>query len=173
MQNTASHDGLIAVVAMTPNGTIGLDGGMPWKLGSDLRRFKRVTMGGILIMGRKTYDSIGRPLPGRRSIVITRNESWHADGVERAGGTDQALSATAGERATGRQAFVIGGAQIYRQMIGLCSEIWLTRVHSGVVGDTILDIDRSNFRVFEQTRHPVSPRDDVPTEFLRMARVNS
>ena len=75
---------LTAVVAMTPSGVIGRDGDMPWRLRSDLRRFKKLTMGGVLIMGRRTYDSIGRPLPGRRTIVITRNPDWSAEGVESA-----------------------------------------------------------------------------------------
>lgn len=158
---------LIAVVAMTPAGVIGRNGDMPWRLSSDLRRFKSMTMGGTLIMGRKTYDSIGRPLPGRRTIVVTRDETWSAVGVDVAGSPDAAV-----EMATG-QAFVVGGAQIYRQLIDRCDEIWMTRVWSGVDGDTILSFDLSQFRLIEQTRVPQSARDDVPTEFLRLKRQNT
>ena len=74
---------LIAVVASTPDGVIGQDQTMPWRLSSDLRRFKKLTMGGTLLMGRKTYDSIGRPLPGRQTWVLTRNPDWSVDGVHR------------------------------------------------------------------------------------------
>lgn len=153
---------------MTPGGVIGRNGEMPWRLGSDLRRFKRMTMGGTLLMGRRTYDSIGRPLPGRRTIVITRNDGWSEPGVERAASPDEAL-VLAGQC----RAYVVGGAEIYQQLLPLCDELWLTRVWSQTPGDTILRIDLSHFQLIEQTRHPASARDDVPTEFLRLARRNS
>ena len=86
------QDELTAVVAATNRGVIGRDGDMPWRLSTDLRRFKRRTMGGTLIMGRKTFDSIGRPLPGRRTIVLTRNRQWSAAGVETAAGPDEAIT---------------------------------------------------------------------------------
>lgn len=156
---------LTAVVAMTPNGVIGHDGNLPWRLSSDLRRFKRLTMGGVLIMGRRTYDSIGRPLPGRKTIVITRNPTWSADGVQRAGSPEEAVKMAGNSRA-----FVVGGAEIYRQLLPQCTDIYLTRVWSEVAGDTKLAIDLSEFRVIEQTRLPASPQDDVPTEFVRLIR---
>ena len=159
---------LTAVVAMTPTGVIGLDGDMPWRLSSDLRRFKQLTMGGVLIMGRRTYDSIGRPLPGRRTIVVTRNPEWSSAGVDSALNPEKALEMAGQDRC-----FVVGGAEIYRQMLPHCHELWLTRVWSTVEGDTKLSIDLSQFRVIEQTRVPASARDDVPTEFLRMIRENS
>lgn len=162
------HGRPTAVVAMTPTGVIGLDGDMPWRLSSDLRRFKRLTMGGVLIMGRRTYDSIGRPLPGRRTIVVTRNPEWSSAGVDSALNPEKALEMAGQDRC-----FVVGGAEIYRQMLPHCHELWLTRVWSTVEGDTKLSIDLSQFRVIEQTRVPASLRDDVPTEFLRMIRQNS
>ncbi|MGI9471137.1 MAG: dihydrofolate reductase [Rubripirellula sp.] len=159
--------GATAIVAMTPSGVIGLDGDMPWRLSSDLRRFKRLTMGGSLIMGRRTYDSIGRPLPGRRTIVLTRNPDWSAAGVERAASPESALEMA------GDSAFVVGGAEIYRILLPACDHLLLTRVWSTVKGDTKLSIDLSEFQVIEQTRVPASARDDVPTEFLRLFRRNS
>ncbi len=157
---------------MTPSGVIGRDGDMPWRLSSDLRRFKKLTMGGILIMGRRTFDSIGRPLPGRRTIVISRNEAWSAEGVERASGPQEAIGLALGsDRPT--PAFVVGGAEIYRQLLPKCSQIFLTRVWSGVSGDTKLEIDLSDFEIIEQTRVIAAARDDVPTEFFRMTRRNS
>ncbi|QDT02876.1 Dihydrofolate reductase type 3 [Rubripirellula lacrimiformis] len=156
---------ITAVVAMTPSGTIGLNGDMPWRLRADLQRFKRMTMGGALIMGRKTYDSIGRTLPGRRTIVVTRSSQWSAAGVDRASSPDEAI-----QMAVGQPIYVVGGAEIYRQLLPKCQEVWLTRVWSSVVGDTQLSIDLSDFRVLEQTRVPSSPRDEVPTEFIRLFR---
>ncbi|TWU34243.1 dihydrofolate reductase [Novipirellula artificiosorum] len=157
---------LVALVAMTPSGVIGKDGDMPWRLSSDLQRFKRMTMGGTLIMGRKTFDSIGRPLPGRRTIVITRNADWTVAGVTRAASPEQAV-ALAGDA---KPAFVVGGAEIYRQLIPFCGEVWLTRVWSSVSGDTILTIDLSQFEQIEHTRLPASAKDDVPTEFSKLRR---
>jgi dihydrofolate reductase len=153
---------------MTPTGVIGRDGDMPWRLSSDLRRFKRLTMGGVLIMGRRTYDSIGRPLPGRRTIVVTRSQDWSAEGVDRAASPQAAL-----EMAGNQRTFVVGGAEIYRQLLPRCTHLYLTRVWSDVEGDTKLEIDLSDFRVIEQTRFPASARDDVPTEFLRLVRRDS
>ena len=153
---------------MTPTGVIGLNGDMPWRLSSDLRRFKQLTMGGVLIMGRRTYDSIGRPLPGRRTIVVTRNPEWSSEGVYSAPNPEKALKMAGQDRC-----FVVGGAEIYRQMLPYCHELCLTRVWSTVEGDTKLTIDLSQFRVIEQTRVPASARDDVPTEFIIMTRQNS
>ena len=170
-ENSSSNDPIrptaTAIVAMTPTGVIGLDGDMPWRLSSDLRRFKRLTMGGTLIMGRRTYDSIGRPLPGRRTVVLTRSPEWSAEGVERACSPEEALEIA------GNQAFVVGGAEIYRLLLPACDHLLLTRVWSTVKGDTKLSIDLSDFRVMEQTRLPAGERDDVPTEFLRLIRRNS
>ena len=125
-------------------------------------------MGGVLIMGRRTYESIGRPLPGRTTIVVTRNPEWSAEGVMRAETPDQALR-LAGDRPT----FVVGGAEIYRQLLPACTDLLLTRVFSTVSGDTKLEIDLSQFEIIEQTSFPASERDDVATEFFRMARKNS
>jgi dihydrofolate reductase len=150
---------------MTPSGVIGRDGDMPWRLSSDLRRFKRLTMGGNLIMGRKTFDSIGRPLPGRRTIVLTRARDWSVEGVVSATSPAEAVK-LAGQRAT----FVVGGAQIYRELLPRCQHLWLTRVWSSVEGDTTLSIDLSPFDIIAVRRIPASMRDDVPTEFLKMSR---
>ncbi len=155
------------MVAATPSGVIGLDGDMPWRLRSDLQRFKKLTMGGVLIMGRRTYDSIGRPLPGRRTIVVTRNPDWRAEGVESAENPDLALE-TAGDS----RIFVVGGAQIYRAFLDQCQQIYLTRVWSNVRGDTTLTLDLSEFRVSTCMRLPATKTDDVPTEFFRLVRQN-
>jgi dihydrofolate reductase len=174
-------EGLIAVVAMTPSGVIGRDGDMPWHLASDLQRFKRLTLGGVLIMGRKTFDSIGRALPGRRTIVITRNSHWSAPAIQTVGSPQAAADLARRmidqppQDAAARpgRAFVVGGAEVYRQLLPQCHTLYLTRVWSQVHGDTKLSIDLSEFRVIEQTRVPASAGDDVPTEFVRFVRRDS
>ncbi|OYP36725.1 dihydrofolate reductase [Rhodopirellula sp. MGV] len=156
---------LTAVVAISSNDMIGRDGDMPWRLSSDLKRFKALTMGGVLIMGRKTFDSIGKPLPGRRTIVVTRNADWGCEGVEVAHSPEAAVTQSGND-----PAFVVGGAEIYRQLIDRCNQIFLTRVLCEVGGDTELQLDLSEFAVIEQSRIPAGPKDEYPTEFLRLKR---
>ena len=100
---------LSIIVAMADNGVIGRDGDLPWHISEDLKRFKRITMGAPIVMGRKTYDSIGRPLPGRQSIVITRQNDWHSDGVISVPSLDAAIESCG----DAQEAFVIGGAELY------------------------------------------------------------
>ncbi|MES2739799.1 MAG: dihydrofolate reductase [Pseudomonadota bacterium] len=114
---------LTIIVATELAGGIGLQNRMPWHLPEDLAHFKRLTSGHPIIMGRKTFDSIGRPLPNRRNIVVTRNGQWRHDGVEAAGSLEQAMALV------GRTpAFVIGGAQIYQQAIALAERIVRTEI---------------------------------------------
>lgn len=122
---------IVIVVARARNGTIGRDNALPWHLPEDLRHFKATTMGGTLIMGRRTFESIGRPLPGRRTIVLTRDAGWSHDGCERAGSLDEALSRCAGLE----QVFVVGGAQVYAQALPRADRIVLTEVDADVEGD--------------------------------------
>ncbi len=121
------------VVAVSRNGIIGRGAALPWKLRSDLQRFKRMTMGHCLLMGRKTFDSIGRPLPGRQTIVLSRTrETLHDRGYQVA----QDLTQVPALVEPGRQVMVVGGAEIYRQAIEYCSTVWLTRVLADIAGDT-------------------------------------
>lgn len=114
---------LTLVAAIGANRAIGADGGMPWHLPEDLRHFKEVTMGGVMIMGRRTWDSIGRALPGRRTVVVTSDLSWSAQGAEVAHSLPEALL-VAGDR----EVFVVGGGEIYRQTIGVASRLEITHV---------------------------------------------
>jgi dihydrofolate reductase len=120
---------LIAIVAMTPERVIGRDGTLPWHLPEDLAFFKRTTSGHPIVMGRKTYESIGRPLPKRRNIVLTRDPAWRADGVEVIHSPDQ-LPATEGP------VFIIGGAEIYAAFLDKLDELLVSRVHESHPGDT-------------------------------------
>ncbi|MBB3169994.1 type 3 dihydrofolate reductase [Simiduia aestuariiviva] len=125
------------IVAKAENDTIGRDNQLPWHLPDDLAYFKRVTMGKPIIMGRKTFESIGRPLPGRPNIVITRQPDWLAEGVTVCNSVEQAiaLGCNMAEQAGVDEAMVIGGSEIYRQALPLASRLYLTQVHAEVPGD--------------------------------------
>jgi dihydrofolate reductase len=164
----SARPSLTAIVAATAQNVIGLDGDMPWRLSSDLRRFKALTMGGVMLMGRKTFDSIGRPLPGRKTVVLTRNRDWTAQGVETAVDPESALA-----KIGNLQGFVVGGAEIYRLLMPYCDRVLLTRVWSQVAGDTRLEIDLENFQIHGRMRIPAGLRDDVPTEFQDWRRKRS
>jgi dihydrofolate reductase len=166
------QNSLIAIVACTPSGVIGLNGAMPWKLASDLRRFKSMTMGGTLVMGRKTYDSIGKPLPGRETIVLSRSAS-QGEKAEHLHWFDSAEAVLLLANELGKPVYIVGGAEIYKIFFPLCDEIWLTRVWSSVQGDTRIQLPLGDFTVFEQSRHPQTARDSVPTEFQKLRRKNS
>ena len=120
------------VAAIADNGVIGRDGDLPWRLPEDLRLFKQRTMGGALVMGRRTYDSIGRPLPGRTTVVVTRSGEWSADGVLVAASVPEAL-ATAGSHG---EVFVVGGASVYAATLPVADLLVISRVHGSPAGDT-------------------------------------
>jgi len=116
------HD-LTLVVAIDSQRGIGIDNQLPWHLPADLAHFKRVTLGKPIVMGRKTFDSIGRPLPGRRNIVITRNRDWSHAGVEVAGSLEAAIALLGGEAAS-----IIGGAQVFGEAMGAASRMIVTEI---------------------------------------------
>jgi dihydrofolate reductase len=124
------------IVAADERGGIGQGGGLPWHLPEDLKRFKALTMGKPILMGRRTWDSIGRPLPGRRSVVISRQPGLVIEGAEVHGSLEAALDAVA----DASEACVIGGAEIYRQALPRADVIHLTRVHATVEADTFFPL---------------------------------
>jgi dihydrofolate reductase len=136
---------LRAVVAMASNRIIGKDGGLPWRLPGDLKWFKKLTLGHPVLMGRKTMESVGRPLPGRRNVVISRSLTSVPEGFERAAGIDEALALVDAEEV----ASVIGGAEIYRAMMPRCSEVLLSYVFHPYEGDTELPEFESGFELIE------------------------
>ncbi len=140
------------IVAAAANGVIGKDGGLPWSLPEDFRFFKRTTMGRAMIMGRKTFDSIGRPLPGRLSIVVSRDPTYAPVGAVVTRTIDDAVAhAEARKDEWGDEIFVIGGGEIYRQTMPLVDRIYLTRVHQEVAGDAFYpEIDLTRFRVVKE-----------------------
>ena len=150
----------VIVAAVARNGVIGADGGMPWHLPADLARFKRITTDHALIMGRKTFESIGRPLPGRTNIVLTRDESWQRDGVTVAGSLAEAYSIA--DR-LGIDAFVVGGAAVYEAALQDVDVLEITEVDLAPEGDTFFpDIDGSHWQ--EVAREPADGHTYVTYE---------
>jgi dihydrofolate reductase len=161
------------IIAVAENGVIGRNGALPWHVPSDLKTFRRITMGKPVVMGRKTYDSIGKPLPGRDNIVVTRDAGFSADGIDRAASVDDALD-IARRKATERgvdEIMVIGGAEIFALTIPLANRIYLTRIHARPDGDvTFPEPDPRIWR--EVSRSPVTPdpRDDATATLLILER---
>ena len=142
------------IVAMDLDGVIGQDGALPWRLPNDMKNFKRVTMGKPVIMGRKTHESIGRPLPGRKNIVMTRDDDYVAEGCEVVHSVGQAL------RAAGDvdEVMVAGGASVYRALMDRCDRIYLTTVTDRFTGDVHFpDLDLKEWR---ETQHDEHDPDD-------------
>jgi len=142
---------LSIIVAMANNNVIGVDNNLPWRLPADLKYFKAITMGKPIIMGRKTYESIGRPLPGRRNIVITRDREWHVNGVEVANSIDDAMKLLI----DAPEAMIIGGAQIYSAMLPHVTRLYITEIDLDVAGDTYFPETSSlKWRETSREQHP-------------------
>ena len=142
--------GVSIIAALARNRAIGLGNGMPWRLPEDLKRFRRLTMGHAVIMGRKTFESIGSPLAGRNNIVITRSPTWSPSGCVVVRSLEASLAAV-GESQT---AFVIGGAQIYALALPLARRLYLTEIERDFEGDAFFpQFDRSRWREVSRERH--------------------
>jgi len=148
---------------------IGKDNQLPWRLSSDLKRFKTLTMGHHLIMGRRTFESIGRPLPGRQTIIVTRNPNYRAEGCQVVHSLDDALALA--ERQGDSEAFVIGGAEIFAQALPIADRMYLTRVHTIVEADTFFpEFEAGEWETRETSHHPQSKRDQVAHTFRVLVR---
>lgn len=162
---------LVLIVARADNGVIGRDGAMPWHLSADLKRFKRLTVGKPVIMGRKTFESIGRPLPGRHNIVLTRDATWRAEGVTVVANLAEAIAAAGlNPKARAETIFVIGGADVYAQAMPSATRIELTEVHAAPDGDTVFPpIDMSRWRETARAAH--AAEGDTPAyDFVTLER---
>ena len=156
------------VYAVSRNGVIGRDGGLPWHIPSDLKHFKAVTIGKPVIMGRKTWESLPRkPLPGRRNLVISRNVTYHAEGADVMPSLEAALAATAGEA----EVCVIGGAEIFKAALPLAHKIYLTRVLAEVAGDTIMpELSAKQWHELERQSHARGEKDSSAFETITLER---
>ena len=152
------------VVARAQNGVIGRDGKLPWHLSADLKRFKALTMGSVMVMGRKTFESLPGMLPGRRHIVLTRDPNWRADGAEVAHSVAEALELARGERIS-----VIGGADIFELFMPLASRVELTEVLADIDGDTFMPDPRQSaeWRATSREEHPEA---NPPFRFVTLER---
>jgi dihydrofolate reductase len=156
------------LVATDERGAIGRAGGLPWHLPADLKRFKVLTMGKPILMGRKTWESIGRPLPGRLNVVITRQPGLTAAGATVVPSLDDALAA-AGDV---DEVCVIGGAEIYRLALPLTNRIHLTRVHATVPADTFFpELEPSQWHEVSREDHPADERHAYAYSFLELRRI--
>ena len=157
------------LVAMDEKRGIGKDGKLPWRLSSDLKRFRELTMGHHIIVGRKTLESIGKPLPGRQTIVVTRNPSYSVEGCLIAGSVQAAmeLAQARGES----EAFVIGGADIYAQALAIADRVYLTEVHADVAADTFFpEFDRSAWTEIECSYQPADEKNQHACTFRLLER---
>ena len=154
-------------VAIAENGVIGRAGGLPWRLSTDLRRFKADTMGNPIIMGRKTFESVGKPLPGRLNIVVTRHRDWHAEGVDAASSLQDAIRLgreRAADMPEAREICVIGGGEIYGEALPLTDVLHVTHVLAAVDGDTFFPaIDPAIWKEISSIDVPAGERDTYPT----------
>lgn len=157
---------LSLVVAMDENGLIGRGGGLPWRLPDDLRHFKRLTIGGIVLMGRRTWDSLGRALPERENWVLSRDPALKPRTACVFTDLDSALA-----QAGGRELMVIGGAELYRQTLPLAQRLHLTRVHARLQGDTWFPpFDAEAFRERARADHAADERHAHAFSFLTLER---
>jgi dihydrofolate reductase len=157
---------LSIIVAASQNNVIGQQGGLPWHLPAEMARFKQITMGHPIIMGRKTHESIGRALPGRQNIVITHDKNYRAEGCEVVGSIDKALAAAKGAE----EVFVIGGANLYQQIMDRADKIYLTRVKAEFEGDTFFNFDPSLWEQIFSEDHPAGHNNQYGFEFQQWVR---
>lgn len=149
------------IAAVADNSVIGHDNSLPWKLKRDLQRFKEITEGHPIIMGRKTYESIGRPLPNRANIILTRDESYSADGCTVVHSKEAALN-----EAQDKEVFVIGGEMIYRLFMDTADKLYITHVHADIEGDTHFpEIDDTVWKSTEQHKYQKDEENDYNTTF--------
>ncbi|HSE98913.1 MAG TPA: dihydrofolate reductase [Blastocatellia bacterium] len=157
------------IVAMDEKGGIGRDNRLPWRLSADLKKFKELTMGHHIILGRKTFESIGRPLPGRHSVIVTHQPGYIAEGCFVVHSLDDALrfAREQGEN----ESFICGGAEIYAQALGRTDRIYLTRVHAVVGADTFFpEWDESEWQVEESYHHPADEKNEHSFTFKLLTR---
>ena len=157
------------IVAVSKNNVIGLQGKLPWKLSHDLKRFKTLTMGKSIIMGRLTWESIGKPLPGRKNIIITRQENFKAEGGYVVSSHEEAID-LANES---KEIMVIGGSQIYNLFLPMTDKLYLTRVYAEIKGDTFFPaIKKNQWKSVDSQKYKATDLDQYDYEFISYVRIN-
>jgi len=164
---------IVLIVAVADNGVIGADGAIPWRLKTDLQRFKTLTIGKPVVMGRKTFLSLRRPLPGRTNIVMTRDANFRANGAVVTTSLEHALDLAKGDalRRFVTEVAVIGGAEIYAQWIGRAQRLEITEVHASPAGDTRFgSLDKAVWEQVARAENPSGPDDSTAFSFVTYAR---
>lgn len=160
---------LAIIVATDEQGLIGRDNDLPWKLSADLQYFRQITMGKPLIMGRTTHESIGRALPGRKNIVVTKNLSYQAEGCCVVNSLDEAMKACEDTD----EVMVMGGASLYEQLLPMADKLYLTLVHASLEGDTWFpEWQKLNWQEVSRDDHPSDDKNDYPYSFVVFERVS-
>lgn len=160
-----------AIVAVAKNGVIGKEGGLPWYLPAELARFKQVTTGHPIIMGRKTHESIGRALPGRTNIVITHNKGFEAEGCIVVVSLEKAIEEA--KKAEGaEEIFIIGGESIYKEAMPLLEHIYLTRVDAEVEGDKFFHYAENEWKQVSSEKHQADEKNKYNFEFVILERAD-
>ena len=157
------------IVASSRNGVIGRANQLPWRLSKDMKNFKRLTTGNAVVMGRKTYESIGRPLPNRQNVIVTRNEDYTAEGCDIAHSLGEALKKCKAHQ----EVFIIGGAQIYAKALDLkmVNKIYLTTVEADIEGDAYFELDDpEKWLVIEKEKHEADEKNDYPFKIETLER---
>lgn len=160
-----------AIVAMTEDGVIGREGKLPWHLPDDLKRFRAITWGKPIVMGRRTFESLGRALPGRTNIVLTRQSGYRAEGCRVATSPDEALALAASTGAS--EAVVIGGAEVYRQFLPECDKVYVTTVSGQFDGDTYFPpglLDSPDWEVVKEETRPADARNPFGVRYQILVR---
>lgn len=163
------------IVARTRNGVIGRNNSMPWHLPEDLRYFKRITMGKPVIMGRNTWESLGKPLPGRDNIVVTRNTNYHAEGALVVGSVETAIQ-RAKQLATEKnceEIMVIGGAQIYRAALPLVQRAYITEIDANINGDAFFPALEGNWQETARESHAPCEKNTYPYSFTVLEKISA
>ncbi len=157
---------IISIIAAMGNGrVIGINNQLPWKLPADMKFFRSTTMGKPILMGRKTYESIGKPLPGRTNIIITRNSNFHAEGCIVSHSIEEALQ----QAKASEEVMVIGGASLYRQILPLAQRFYLTKVHADFEGDSYFpEFDLKEWTTTERTDHAMDEDNPYDYSFIVM-----
>ena len=158
------------IVAMDEKRGIGLNNRLPWHLASDLKRFKGLTMGHYLVMGRKTYETIGRPLPGRTMIVVSRQRDFRPEDCIAVNSLEEALKIA--EVNGEKEVFIIGGGELYSQALDLAQRIYLTSVHANVNADVFFPMfDQTIWKIISSEKSSMSREDDYESDFRILSRV--
>jgi dihydrofolate reductase len=159
------------IVAVSENGVIGKDNQLLWRLSDDLKQFKKLTTGHCIIMGRKTFESIGKPLPNRTSIIISRQKDFLVENCHVVNSLQKAVE-LANLLQQNQEVFIIGGGNVYEQALGISTKMYLTEVLTNIDGDTFFSFDKGEWREISRIHHPADERNEYAFDFVELLKIN-